>query len=198
MMPGANEAGWSRRRRAVAVSLVFVAAAMLSAVTILALHLIAAPASGSVASNHQIGFVRLHKPAPHLSLPSLRGGGTIYLEKLGGKPIVMNFWSSSCYPCRKETPALAAEARAVAGKITFLGIDTADRRGAALAFIRRYRVPYLVAYDSNARAAGLYGVPGLPVTFFLSRSAKTIVGENVGALTPGELRAILRELYGVT
>src|SRR5579859_6128140 len=194
MTSGANEVGWSRRRRAVAVSLVFVAAAVLSAVTILALHWISAPAFRLPTSPPGIGFVRLDKPAPGVSLPSLRGGGTIYLRKLADKPIVINFWSSSCYPCRKETPALAAEARAVGSKVTFLGIDTADRRGAALAFIRRYRVPYLVAYDSKALAAGQYGIPGLPVTFFLSPSAKTIVGENVGALIP----RILRELYGVT
>ena len=198
MGTSSGEIGWSRRRRAVAVSLIFVAAAVLSTVTLLALHWVAAPKRGLPTNTAGIGFVRLHLPAYSLSLPSLRGTGTIELAKLAGKPIVMNFWASSCHPCRKETPALASEARAVRGKVMFLGIDTADRRGAAIAFIRRYRVPYRVAFDPQASAAGRYNIPGLPVTFFLSPSAKTIVGENIGPLTEGQLRTILRQLYGVT
>jgi cytochrome c biogenesis protein CcmG, thiol:disulfide interchange protein DsbE len=191
------EIGWSRRRRAVAVSLVFVAAAVLSTISLLALHWVAMTPRHHLHTVINPGFVRLDSPAHSLSLPSLRGPGTITLASLAGKPIVMNFWSSSCYPCRRETPALVSEARAIGGTVTFLGIDTADRRAAAMAFIRRYGVPYRVAFDPNASAAGRYGVPGLPVTFFLSRSAKTILGENIGALTPGKLRSILRELYSV-
>jgi thiol-disulfide isomerase/thioredoxin len=198
MTTGTNEVGWSRRRRAIAVGLVFVAATVLSTISILALHWISAPAPRSSTGPPGIGFVRLHKPAYDISLPSLRGHGTIDLAKLAGKPIVMNFWASTCHPCRKETPALAGQARAFGGKVTFVGIDTADRRAAAFAFIRRYRVPYPVAFDPHASAAGRYGVPALPVTVFLSPSAKTIVGENIGALTQGKLRAILRQLYGVT
>jgi cytochrome c biogenesis protein CcmG, thiol:disulfide interchange protein DsbE len=199
METSSGQIGWSRRRRAVAVSLVFVAAAVLSTITLLALHWVAmTPRHDLPTASRRLGFVRLDSPARNVSLPSLRGQGTIELASLAGKPIVMNFWSSSCYPCRRETPALASEARTMGGKVTFLGIDTVDRRTAAMAFIRRYRVPYPVAFDPNGSAAGQYGVVGLPVTFFLSRSAKTVVGENIGALTQGKLRTILRQLYGVT
>jgi hypothetical protein len=41
-------------------------------------------------------------------------------------------------------------------------------------------------------------VPGLPVTFFLSPSGKTVLGENVGALTAARLRRILHQLYRVS
>jgi cytochrome c biogenesis protein CcmG, thiol:disulfide interchange protein DsbE len=198
MGTSSGEIWWSRRRRAVAVSLVFVAAAVLSAISLLALHAIATtPRRDLPTLTEGLGFVRLDRPATSLSLPSLRGPGTIDLARLAGKPIVMNFWSSLCYPCRQETPALASEARTMGGKVTFLGIDTADQRTAGMAFIRRYRVPYQVAFDPNASAAWRYGLPGLPVTFFLSRSAKTIIGENVGALTQGKLHAILLRLYGI-
>ena len=198
METSSGEIGWSRRRRAVAVSFVFVAAAVLSAISLLALHAVAmTPRRDLPTVSQGLGFVRLDRPAQQVSLPNLRGPGTIDLARLAGKPIVMNFWSSSCYPCRQETPALASEARAVGGKITFLGIDTADQRTAAMAFIRRYQVPYQVAFDPNASTAWRYGLPGLPVTFFLSRSGKTVIGENVGALTEDRLSAILRQLYGV-
>ena len=198
MGTSSHEIWWSRRRRAVAVSLVFVAAAALSTVSLLALHWVAiTPRRDLPTLRDGLGFVRLDQPAHSVSLPNLRGPGTIDLARLAGKPIVLNFWRSTCYVCTKETPMLASEARAVAGKVTFVGIDTFDRRSAAIAFIRRYRVPYLMAFDPNASAAARYGVPGLPVTIFLSPSGKTIVGENTGALAPRELRTILRQLYGV-
>ena len=197
MGTSSGEIWWSRRRRAVAVILVFIAAAVLSTISILALHWVATPTRDLPTARYGIGFVRLDRPAQDVSLPSLRGPGTIHLTGLAGKPIVLNFWKSSCPPCKKETPALASVARAVAGKATFVGIDTIDRRGAAFAFIHRYRVPYQIAWDPNAVAAGKFGVPALPVTIFLSPSAKTVVGENIGALTLGRLRTILRQLYGV-
>jgi peroxiredoxin len=198
MGTSSGEIWWSRRRRAVAVSLVFVAAAALSTISLLALHWVSmTPRHDLPTLRDGVGFVRLDKPAHSVSLPSLRGPGAIDLARLTGKPIVLNFWRSTCYLCTKETPTLASEARAVGGKVTFVGVDTFDRRSAAIAFIRQYRVPYRMAFDPNASAAARYDLPGLPVTIFLSPSAKTILGENIGALTPRELRTILRQLYGV-
>lgn len=185
-------------RRTTTIVLILAAAAMLSSATLLAVRLATSRPAAPAANPDGIGFSRLDRRAPDLRLPELRGRGTIDLTGLAGKPIVMNFWSSTCHICTSETPALASVARAVAGKVTFLGIDSLDQRGPATAFVARYRVPYQIAFDPAGTAAARYGLPGLPVTFFLSASGKTILGENVGALTPGTLRAILRELYGVS
>ena len=129
-------------------------------------------------------------------LPSLRGPGTVSIAKLAGQPIVLNFWASTCEVCKSETPALASVARTLGGKITFVGIDSVDRHGPATAFITKYHVPYPIGFDPQGTAATEYGVVALPVTFFLSPSGKTIMGENIGALTRSRLRTILRELYG--
>lgn len=75
---------------------------------------------------------------------------------------------------------------------------TLDLRAPAKAFVARYRVPYPVAFDPAGRSVAPYGLVGLPVTFFVSPSGTRILGENVGALTSGKLRAILHRLYGVT
>jgi peroxiredoxin len=85
----------------------------------------------------------------------------------------------------------------LAGKVRFVGIDTIDDRAKAMAFVTRYKVSYPIAFDPNGTAANRYGVPGLPVTFFLSPSGKTVLGENVGALTAARLRRILHQLYRV-
>jgi len=177
---------------------VLVAAALLSTGTLLAARWVFGPHARAAGSKSGLGFVRLHHPARPVSLPSLRGSGKIDLAGLAGKPIVMNFWSSTCGPCKQETAALARVARALGSKVSFLGIDTADGRPKAIAFVARYKVSYPIAFDPNATAANQYGVPGLPVTFFLSSSGKTVVGENIGALTAAKLRRILHELYRVS
>jgi len=144
-----------------------------------------------------IGYAQVNRPAPAFDLPRLKGGGIVRLSAFRGRPVVINFWSSSCGPCQKESPAIAQVARAVGDKVAFIGIDTADVRSAAIAFIRKKHVSYDVAYDPRANIAGLYHVPGLPETFFLARSGKQIVGLQLGALTEAHLNAILHQLYGV-
>ena len=186
----------SPRSRLTAIAVVIVGAVVLSTATVLGLHWAAAQPRTSASQQAQgLGFTKLDLPAPVVSLPSLRGQGTVSLAMLTGRPIVMNFWSSTCTVCTKETPALASVARSLGGQVTFVGIDSVDRHSPAVAFITKYKVPYPIAFDPQGTAATRYGVVGLPVTFFLSPSGKTIVGENIGALTRGSLRAILRRLY---
>jgi hypothetical protein len=54
---------------------------------------------------------------------------------------------------------------------------------------------YQLVYDARGVAAERYRVPGLPETFFLSSSAKRIIGINVAALTAHGLTSILDQLY---
>lgn len=185
-------------RPVLAAALVIAAAAVLSAATLLAVRWVAGPHAQAQGNSSGLGFVRLDRPARVISLPSLRGSGTISLAGLAGKPIVINFWSSTCPPCKQETPALASVAGAIGRKVTFVGIDTVDGRRQALAFVTRYKVPYRIAFDPNGTVADRYGVTGLPVTFFLSPSARSVVGENIGALTAANLHMILHRLYGVS
>ena len=186
------------RSRLLAITLVILGAVVLSTATVLGLHWAAAKPNPTTAGQQArgLGFSKLDIPAPNVLLPSLRAGGTVSLTKLAGKPIVLNFWSTTCVVCTKETPALVSVARALRGKVTFVGIDSVDRRTPAMAFVSRYHVPYSIAFDSRGIMATHYGVIALPVTFFLSPSGKTIMGENIGALTTRSLRAILRDLYG--
>lgn len=195
--PGAGSR-WPARRLTLA-AMVLVAAAILSAATLLAVHW-AAGTHAKAADNGNppgVGFVKFDHAARPVSLPDLRGRGTFDLSNVAGKPIVLNFWSSTCPPCQQETPAMASVARSLGSKVAFVGIDTVDARAKAIAFISKYKVPYQIAFDPDGKTADKYGVPGLPVTFFLSPSGTTVIGENIGALTAPKLRSILRHLYGV-
>jgi len=177
--------------------MVLAAAAVLSAATLLAVHWAASPHAKPADNGRGIGFVKFDHPAHSVNLPDLSGQKTFHLSSLVGKPVVLNFWSSTCAPCKQETSAMARVARSLGSKVSFVGIDTVDSRAKATAFIARYNVPYQIAFDPDGSMADNYGVPGLPVTFFLSPSTTTVIGENIGALTAPKLRSILHHLYGV-
>jgi thiol-disulfide isomerase/thioredoxin len=179
--------------RAIAVA-TCVAALVIAATLIWSRPATSVSTSGGQSS---IGYASVSRPAPAFDLPRLQGGGTVRLSAFRGRPVVVNFWSSSCGPCQKESPAIAQVARAVGGKVSFIGIDTADVRNAAMAFVKKKHVTYSVAYDPQGNIASRYRVPGLPETFFLARSGKQIVGLELGALTAPHLNAILHKLYGV-
>jgi thiol-disulfide isomerase/thioredoxin len=183
--------------------------ALALALTILAVALLAAAIASDVESYSKdltakssgqsflaLGFARVNRPAFAFNLPLLSGGRSIRLSQLKGRPVVLNFWSSSCGVCKTETPAIARIALADGKGISFIGIDTADLKSAAQEFVRRYRLTYPIAFDPNAGAAARFAVPGLPTTVFLSRTTKRVVGVNVGALTSRSLAHILHMLYG--
>ncbi len=144
----------------------------------------------------QYGFTSENAPAPQFQLPLLDQHGDLQLSSLKGRPIVLNFWASYCDICRQESPAIAKVADAAGSKVRFLGVDTEDEQGAALKFMSRYGITYQVVSDVNGVVAAKYGVPGLPVTVFISATGKRILGINIGALTVSSLTSILHRLYG--
>lgn len=130
-------------------------------------------------------------PAPRFELPLLEGGGRLSLDDLRGKPVVLNFWASWCAPCRDEAPELARVARKVRD-VTFVGMNILDGRDEALAYTRRYDVPYRSVRDVRAVIAKRFGVTGAPETVFIDARGD-IVGTFIGAFT-GQLEGLVRDL----
>jgi thiol-disulfide isomerase/thioredoxin len=121
---------------------------------------------------------------------------SVTMASLRGEPVVLNMWSSSCSICKEETPAMEAIARRVEHIVRFVGVDTLDEKSTALAFLRRYHVTYLQLFDQNEQVGSGYGIPGLPVTMFVSAQGK-VVGEYLGALNTKTLGYYVRTLFGV-
>jgi len=109
------------------------------------------------------------KPAPEFSLARLSlAGGTLSLSSLRGRPVLLNFWASWCGPCQAETPLLVRAYQTYRPRgVTFVGVDTNDDRGAAVAFALRYHVDYPTVYAPGDRLALAYRIVGLPTTVFV-------------------------------
>ena len=130
------------------------------------------------------------KPAPDFELATL-DGGSLRLSSLRGRPVLVNFWASWCLPCRDEAPMLNQAARDGDGLVV-LGVVYRDTPDKARAFRDEFRLGFPVLLDGD-RTAVLYGLTGVPETFFISPDGR-IVSRHAGPLTASALEAGLKGL----
>lgn len=130
--------------------------------------------------------------APAFSLRTMTSGGAVSLSSLGGKPLVLNFWSSTCSVCAAEMAALQAVAAAYGNQLRVVGVDVADPRAAAAAFAAKVGAHYQLLADTHGKVAAAYRATSLPVTFLVSPQGK-IIARHPGAVTATELSFILAD-----
>ena len=127
-------------------------------------------------------------PAPVLDLPRLNGSGNLSLASLRGKVVVVNFWQSSCYPCKLEARDIASASRKWSGKgVVFLGVDAQDLKGAARAYMKRYGVAYPNVRDAIGKTWPKWGITGVPETFFIDRRGRVVPPHITGQASPAQL-----------
>lgn len=104
--------------------------------------------------------------APDFTLTTLTGE-TVRLADLRGRPVVINFWSTWCQPCRQEHPLLQ-RAPDLYPAVAFVGVVYQDDPAAARRYLAREPVSYPQLVDPGGKVAIALGVTGVPETFFLS------------------------------
>ena len=110
-----------------------------------------------------------------------------------GRPMVVNFWFSTCEPCRREMPVLAAGAQEWSGRVDFIGINPNDTRESAGAFLEKYGVTYPNYLDDMGDQMARSKVGTMPTTFFLAADG-TVVSMHAGELTADDLRSAVAGL----
>lgn len=137
-------------------------------------------------------FALAGRPAPSMELPYLGAEGTLDLDDLRGRIVVVNFWSSWCDDCRQEHPELLAAAEAYRDRgVVFLGIlRSNDGEEAAIDYLDRHGwgESYLYVVDVASRASIEFGVFGQPETYFINADG-IIVDKTMGGSTAATLAA---------
>ena len=123
-------------------------------------------------------------PAPTLLLPRLDGPGKLDLASLHGKVVVVNFWQSTCIPCKEEAKTIVEAERAYRGKgVVFVGVDALDSKSAARRYLARYGIEYPNVRDAVATQYPDWGVTGVPETFFVDASGRVVPPHITGPAT---------------
>ena len=110
-------------------------------------------------------------------------------------PIVLNAWASWCTECKDEWPVFVA-AQEKYKDVTFVGLNEADDKTAALDFIAKFGGNWTHVFDPDqniATANKILPGPYLPVTVVLDNQHR-IAARIVGGASESELNAILNTL----
>jgi peroxiredoxin len=124
------------------------------------------PSSPGTTIGLQIGDV-----APNFTLTSL-DGKQLSLSQFRGKPVMLNFWYSTCPGCLAEIPGMQRfySAQQAAGKdFVILGVNSVDDAQTAQQFVQQYGLTYSLALDNNQQVATLYNLTATPTSYFIDR-----------------------------
>lgn len=140
------------------------------------------------------GTLALGDRAPDLPLDVLGGTGTTLAAEVGDdpRPVLLNFWSSTCAPCLKEMPALESVHNDVGDQILFMGINAQDSVESAQEMIDRTGVTFPSARDPRGQISTLFAAHALPRTVLIGADGK-ILAAHSGAVTREKLIEILAE-----
>jgi thiol-disulfide isomerase/thioredoxin len=138
------------------------------------------------------------------SLPTLNGNGQVRLAHYRGKPVVVNFFASWCTACQAELPGFTQEAKALKGKVTFIGVDsleTGDKNFLPNLFHLADSFAALasdVGPNGNDLHAALGGGNTMPLTAFYGANGRLLDVERAALVPVGALKFKIAQLYGVT
>lgn len=142
---------------------------------------------------HEVPSVLENTPAPRFSLVDLQGKSWD-LAALRGKPVVVNFWSTWCLPCKQEHP-LFQQAALAYDDVVFLGVIYSDEPAKARAYLEREGTTYSHLVDPDGRTAIDYGVAGVPESYFINAEG-VIIHKQVGPLNGPSMQGWLARVRG--
>jgi thiol-disulfide isomerase/thioredoxin len=116
-------------------------------------------------------------------------GGSRSFTDYRGRPVVVNFFSTSCQPCNAEMPALEAVKAQRGSTVAWVGLDEFDTPERTRAMVSRTGVSWDIGRDLRGALFARLGGTGLPITLVLDRSGTLIYSfagtmvHNLGDLT---------------
>jgi len=143
-----------------------------------------------------VGSIALNKVAEGRLLPTVQlsdvDGDSFSTDTLIGEPLVINFWFSTCEPCRREFPVLVAADRRYP-MLRFVGVNLSDNAETATAFASEFTAEFEMLFDRDGRLTSALGVATAPVTLFVDAGGvvrRQIAGEVTQAMLDEAIAAV--------
>lgn len=119
-------------------------------------------------------------------------GNPVRTDELLGQPMIINYWYSTCAPCKKELPAFAEVHAELGDSIRFIGVNPLDTPEVNESFASDRGVTYELLRDPADEFGSTIGVATAPFTLFVAPDG-TIV-RQAGVLDAATLRTYAQEL----
>jgi peroxiredoxin len=143
----------------------------------------------SIATNSAVAGTSL----PQASLLTL-DNKTVDSTTFIGKPLILNFWYSTCEPCRREMPVLAASAATRSSTVRFIGVNMNDSVETATAFAEKYNVLYDIMFDPSGLFISTLGIGTAPMTLFIDAQG-IIVDQVAGEISADKLESLITKWF---
>lgn len=98
---------------------------------------------------------------------TLTDGSTFTLSEHRGTPVFLNFWATWCPYCVQEMPEMQQLYDSYGQKAIIIAVNVAEDADTVSAFVQKNGYAFPVGIDEKGDISALYGVTGLPTTFFI-------------------------------
>jgi thiol-disulfide isomerase/thioredoxin len=152
-------------------------------------HALSDSSTGPLDSRHpQVG-----EAAPLFALRD--SSSTLHrLDDYRGRVVWINFWATTCGPCREELPAIQNVAAEIGtDKLVVLEVNQKESKERAAAYFREIGVDLPILYDSDGDVSQQYRLLGLPYNFLIDENG-VLRSFKPGFLSEGEMRDRLAAL----
>lgn len=118
------------------------------------------------------------------------------LAQLKGRPVIINFWATTCPGCVKEIPMLINTAdKYASSQLIIIGVAMDyDPPEQVREMVRRKKMNYTIVLDTNGQLAKSFNnVTLTPTTFFINRQGQ-IVKNKLGELSHNEMEEAVNKI----
>ena len=122
-----------------------------------------------------------------------RDDNDIDLAELIGRPLVINFWFTTCPPCKREMPALQSAHETHGDSVHFIGVNSVDSRDRMVEFADDIGVTYELLRDPDSELLVSNGIATFPTTIFVDANG-VVVKQISGEVSIEVLTSAIEEL----
>jgi thiol-disulfide isomerase/thioredoxin len=132
--------------------------------------------------------------APLMQLADLEGK-TVRLQDFGNKVVLLNFWGTTCAPCKKEIPWLVEFQENYGSKgLQVVAVAMYGEGPDVLkTYVKEHRMQDFQVLIGNNHVAAQFGVAAFPTTFIVDRKGK-ISSKHFGLIDRSSVEAELAAL----
>ena len=126
----------------------------------------------------------LGKPAPEIRLKGKNK--EMLLSSFRGKPVFIQYWSTSCARCVQHLPELKKLYAETAGKgLVWISIDSDEDPGASARFVKEEQIPWPNYHDGDGTLGQAFARQAIPLGILIDPEGKVVfysVGYDVWEL----------------